>query len=320
MSNELTITSFNRDALRSQSKNKGSKTQFLTIPKDGNVVVRILPPFGPSSNGSIVAKHVLHWGLTNENGQQSPVKCSYHTSERYCPICEQVFSLKNELKQHVDESGNLLPNGNKERADSLKESVDKMGSRTSFFLNVVDNVDGQVKVLQIPSTAFEGMLEKIDEAVDKYKFDPTSLEKGVWFKFSKSGMGFKTKYSVDFKKITKKTADGEDAEVRDSTPLPHDLVESIKKQLSGSEGPMRELAEIYEARTARELKSFLDGAPVTSKKFKSNNSSSNASSSYEEPVSQEEVLMAPPLETTSNVKSEIDELRRKARAARGLSN
>lgn len=239
---------------------KYDTTKFLSIPKDGKVSVRILPPY--KSDG-VATKHVLHWGLTNDNGKMVPVKCSYHGPERYCPICEHVRTLEKELSLYVDKAGNMI-GGSKERVETLKETIYSLKPKTGFYMNVVDNTDNQIKVMQVPKTAFEDLVEKMGEYYTQKNTEPFNLQSGVWFTFSRKGKGFSTEYSCDFKKILKKTTDGEDAEVRDTTPLSQELVDTITKQLNGGDGLMKDLGSLYQTRSAADLKSFLDGAPVTS--------------------------------------------------------
>lgn len=297
---------------------KSSGTSFLSIPDGGKVSVRVLPPY---KGTGIAAKHVIHWGLTNENGGLTPVKCSYHGPERYCPICDHVRNLEKELNTYVDKDGNQLVSGTEDRTKALKESIGSLKAKTTYLLNVVDFTDGQIKVMQIPKTAFEQLIEKMEERFNQTKVDPTDLTKGIWFTFSRKGKGFNTVYSCDFKKILKTTADGEEAEVKDVSPLSAEVVTAVTSQLSGKDGSMRDLAALYTSRSAAELKSFLDGAPVTN--HRNTNQGNTLANKYLAHESESEELVVTPVvveqpktSSSQGMSKKIEEMRARANASK----
>jgi hypothetical protein len=239
----------------------GRKFDRLRIEKDQTVFVRIMPPFGEGSNRMLFHKYAIHWGFTTEDGGKRPISCSYPT-ERYCPVCEGVKEAKNELESYKDKKTGKYTGGSSERVDELTAYIRTFDVNNFFALNAV-TFDGRIVILELKKMAVDNLLARINEAVKVKKFDPISLDKGVWFAISREGEKLKTKYPVDFKKIVKKTADGEDAEVRDHSPMAPELVLEIKKQLAeGGMSPLYDTHTLHEPCTAKELKGYMDGDPL----------------------------------------------------------
>lgn len=250
------------------SPSGGRSFNRLKVPKNGTVVVRVLPAYGTGNNGYIYSKHTVHWGFTDADGNARPVACSY-PSERYCPVCDMVRQARSEtdeLRRQGVDSGN--------RYEQLKKTIDTMSPKTFYLFNVIDLVDGQVKMLELPKTAARGrgqeispnsLLGKIKEAFDKRKIDSVSLTSGAWLEVSRSGEGLNTIYSVDLNRITKLDSEGNEVESINRTPIEESTLSKIVAQLKGNSGPMYDIHTMYEPRTSLELKSFIDGAPVPNK-------------------------------------------------------
>lgn len=320
MSNEITL-SFNRDKILSGMSSSKSFNR-LKVPKNGSIVVRVLPPYGTNNQGALYHKYTVHWGFMDAEQNLRPVACSYPT-ERYCPVCDMVRQAKSdleELKRQGVDSGN--------RFDQLKKTVETYDAKTFFLFNVVDQADGEVKVLELPKTAVSGrgrevspnsLLGKMLEAIDKRKFDPVSLSNGVWFEVSRSGEGINTVYSVDFNRIIKTDADGNEFEALNRTPLEESLVSKVKAQTTGESGPMYDIHAMYEDRTSSQLKSFIDGAPVPSKKKQADADDDSAEDDTPPAPVQKATPKAPSLEkpapapSSGNMQSEIQRLREKAK-------
>lgn len=227
------------------------------IQPDKEQHYRILSPFGADAKGSLFHRYSIHWGLTGERGQQKPVACSYPT-EGFCPICKRVWDSEDELKraQEANDQASV-----KELTNYLKT----WRARRFFVYNAV-TADGRVVILEIPKTAHDQLMELVKDCVYNKGFDPTSLSDGVWFTFSKSGKGFKTEYKVKIKKIIVDPKEG--LEKPDRSPVSDDLVARITEQVkkAGEEGPMYDIHDLYEARSSRELQSFIEGGLVPDKR------------------------------------------------------
>lgn len=266
MSTDIAL-SFNLDKNLSGTSG-GRSFNRLKVPKNGSVVVRVLPPYGTNNQGALFSKYTVHWGFMDAEQNARPVACSYPT-ERYCPVCDMVKQARSEmeeLKRQGNDSG--------KRHEQLKRTVESFDAKTFFLLNVVDLADGEVKMLELTKTAVSGkgreiapnsLLGKIKEAVEKRKFDPVALNGGVWFEISRNGEGLNTVYSVDFNRITKIDSDGNEVETLNRSPIDESVVNKIKAQVKGEAGPMYDVHSMYEDRTSLQLKSFIDGAPVPNK-------------------------------------------------------
>ena len=331
MSNEIAL-SFNLDSMLPGSSS-GRNFNRLKVPKNGSIVVRFLPPYGTNHQGSIQSKHTIHWGFFDAEGKARPVACSYPT-ERYCPVCDMVRQAQSELEEMKRTGAN-----NQTREDQLKKTIESFNAKTFFLFNVVDFSDGEVKLLELPKTAVSGrgkqvspnsLAGKMIEARDKRKIDSTALDSGVWFEISRNGEGLNTVYSVDFSRITKLDAEGNEVESLNKTPINEATLSKITAQLSGQNGPMYDTHAMYEARTSLELKSLMDGAPVPSKsRNEESTNESKVSTKTEETVTKtSQVTKASPAplqsavastaassggNSTAAVQSEIQRLREKAR-------
>jgi len=261
MSEDL-VLSFDLDGALSSSKNGGKKDfTRLKVPKDGSLVLRILPPYGVNHGGVPFKEEAQHWGFLDENGDQKPVDCTY-SSEGSCPVCKKYFDLK-DVADKAKASG-----ATKEDVSLLMDEAFKFKSNRHYLLNVVDATDNTVKILEIPKTALDSLLKEITKNVKERKFDPLSLTTGCWFKFYKTGKMFNTEYFVETKKIIKETADGE-AEFTDKTPIDSELLEKIQEQLANptvTSGVLFDIHKLGKVKyTSGQLKAILDGAPVPKK-------------------------------------------------------
>lgn len=262
MSEDL-VLSFDLEGALSSSKSSGGKKDFtrLKVPKEGSLVLRVLPPFGTNHGGLPFKEEAQHWGFLDENGDQKPVDCTY-SSEGSCPVCKKYFELK-------DIADKAKANGaTKEEVTALNDEAFKFKSNRHYLLNVVDATDNTVKILEIPKTALDNLLKEISKNVKERRFDPLSLTSGCWFKFYKTGKMFNTEYFVETKKIIKNTEDGE-AEFTDKTQIDPELLAKIQEQLTSPEVTGGVLFDIHKLGrvkyTSGQLKAIMDGAPVPKK-------------------------------------------------------
>lgn len=325
MSTDIAL-SFNLDKNLSGTSS-GRSFNKLKVPKNGSVVVRVLPPYGSNNQGALFSKYTVHWGFMDSEQNIRPVACSY-TTERYCPVCDMVRQARSEMEELKHQG-----NDTGKRYEQLKKTVDSFDAKTFFLLNVVDLSDGEVKMLELTKTAVSGkgreiapnsLLGKIKEAVEKRKFDPIALTGGVWFEISRNGEGLNTVYSVDFNRVTKVDSDGNEVEALNRSPLEESTLNKIKAQLKGDTGPMYDIHTMYEERTSTQLKSFIDGVPVPNKAKKQaledetsgeaiESDSPRASAAVSTPKTPPAALDAATSSSSGNVQSEIQRLREKAK-------
>lgn len=236
----------------------GNRTPFERIPKDGVKYYRILPPFGANHQRQLYHKYQIHWGFLDENGNKKPVSCSYPT-EGFCPVCNLVKDTEEQIKRKKEQGAS------EDECKTLTEIARERKSQKFYVYNAVSYDEKKVVILQLPWTASEELKRKMMVAVQEKGFDPTSLTSGVWFRFERTGTGLKTKYHVDFKKETV-MVDGEELEKNDRSAFPESLLETLNKQYAGEleDGPLVDIHDLYETRTAQELGMYLNGTPVKS--------------------------------------------------------
>ena len=193
MSNKIKL---NLDSLKSRREWKRHKV------KDGHNVFRILPPFGEASNGYPYRKWQIIWGLTDpESGRARPFASSM-TSEKRCPVTEYV----NELKKRADGLEAQLKASGASKDDvtaclkDLRELINNLSPKTVYIYNAADKA-GEVGLLELKSTAHKAMKTQMNQYIQDYNQDPTSLnsaddDSGVWFDITRQGMGRDTEYDV----------------------------------------------------------------------------------------------------------------------------
>lgn len=239
----------NLESLKSRREWKRHKV------KDGHNVFRILPPFGEASNGYPYRKWQIIWGLVDpENGRSRPFASSL-TSEKRCPVTEFTDALKN--KAETIESLMKASGANKEdinsRLKDLRDLIANLSPKTVYVYNAVDK-SGEVGLLELKSTAHKAMKTQMNQYIQDYNQDPTSLscaddDSGVWFDITRQGMGRDTEYDVKKCQTKVKTAQGISF-VDDRSPLPDNVVENY-------DNLAYDLSAVYQVKTYDELEEIL---------------------------------------------------------------
>lgn len=239
----------NLDSLKSRREWKRHKV------KDGHNVFRILPPFGEASNGYPYRKWQIIWGLVDpESGRARPFASSM-TSEKRCPVTEYV----NELKKRADtlEAQLKASGAGKDdvtaRLKDLRELINNLSPKTVYIYNAADKA-GEVGLLELKSTAHKAMKEKMNQYIQDYNQDPTSLnsaddDSGVWFDITRQGLGRDTEYDV--LKCQSRVKNGAALSfVDDRSPLPDSIVENY-------DNLAYDLTSVYQVKTFDELTEIL---------------------------------------------------------------
>ena len=244
----------NLDSLKSRKEWKRHKV------KDGNNIYRILPPFGEASNGYPYRKWQIIWGLTDpESGRARPFASSL-TSEKKCPVHEFV----QELKKRAENMTSLMTAAGSSKEDikarlaGLNELIGNIVPKTVYIYNAADRA-GEVGLLELKSTAHKSMKAQMNQYIQDYNQDPTSLnsaddDSGVWFNVIRSnetGQFRDTVYEVKKVQTKVKTANGVPSFVDDRSPLPEAVTENY-------DNLAYDLSSIYQTKTYDELKEVLD--------------------------------------------------------------
>jgi hypothetical protein len=204
--------------------------------KSGHNVYRILPPFGDNSNGYPYKKWQLIWGLADpKTGRVHPYASSLMTDKR-CPVAEYVAQLNERLGKMESE---LRAAGLDDKALTkhpkyarLSKFTRDITPKTVYLYNAADK-SGAVGLLELKSTAHKSMKTKMNEYIQDYNQDPTSLssaddDSGVWFDVVRAGEGFKTEYKVEKCQKKEKDPNGRVTFVDDRSPLADVVVENYQ--------------------------------------------------------------------------------------------
>jgi hypothetical protein len=265
MSEQEFEVSFDLEGNQGAIGSSGKSWDRKQIEQDETVHFKVLPPYGTNHRNLLFHKYEIHWGFVTAEGGKRPVSCSYPT-ERFCPVCEIVKSAQNERDSYFkkDPAGGkpIQIGGTKERIEELDDTIFQFKAKVYFAVNAYLS-DGRVVILELKKTAVENLMGKIEIAIKKKKFDPTSLRTGAWFEITRTGKKLMTKYPVEFKKISK-VVDGEELEKIDRTSMPEELAVQIEAQLQGAEGPLYDIHTLQKPTTSAQLQRYLEGEPLPS--------------------------------------------------------
>jgi len=241
----------NLDALKSRREWKRHKVV------DGHNVFRILPPFGESSNGYPYRKWQIIWGLKDaETGRKRPFASSI-IAEKRCPVVEFAAELKTRsevIRADLQRQG-LSEDSIKEKLKLLNEVISDLSPKTVYTYNAVDR-SGEVGLLELKSTAHKKMKAQMNQYIQDYNQDPTSLnsaddDSGVWFDVTRQGLGRDTEYDVKKCQTKRRDPSGRVIFEDDRTPLPEAVSENF-------ENLAYDLSSVYQVKTYDELKEVLD--------------------------------------------------------------
>ena len=241
----------NLDALKSRREWKRHKVV------DGHNVFRILPPFGETSNGYPYRKWQIIWGLKDaETGRKRPFASSI-TSKKRCPVVEFAAELKkrsDSLRADLQRQG-VSEDTIRDKLKSLNELVSDLSPKTVYTYNAVDR-SGEVGLLELKSTAHKKMKAQMNQYIQDYNQDPTSLnssddDSGVWFDITRQGLGRDTEYDVKKCQSKRRDPSGRVIFEDDRTPLPEAVSQNF-------ENLAYDLSSVYQVKTYDELKEVLD--------------------------------------------------------------
>jgi hypothetical protein len=225
--------------------------------EEGNNIYRFLPPFGDSANGYPYRRWMVIWGLLDpDSGRVRPYASPITGNEKACPVMEYVKGLSEKaetLKSNLKAQG-ATDDQIKERLKSLQKVIGNLRPKGVYAWNAVDKA-GKVGLLEIKSTAHKKLKALMNEYLNDYRQDPTSInsdddDSGVWFNIKRIGKGFDTEYDAE-KVQEKRKVDGRLTFVDDRSPLPESVIENWEEEAY-------DLSSIYQTKSYDEIKAILD--------------------------------------------------------------
>lgn len=217
------------------SSGSGKGITNITL-KEGDNLLRILPPFGTNHRGVPFAEVNLHWFQLDEKSRR-PLRCSYPT-ERYCPVCEEANILYKEKEELVeefkDDKGRVdwksLPKNLSVKYKDLNDKFSALRASKGWYYNAL-TPSGTVGVLRLSKTAATDLGNLIVKAVKEFGFNPLSLKNGATFNFKKMKTGplpMNVEYKVEFLMKSEKTANGVSLNI-DTSPVADGIIENFEK-------------------------------------------------------------------------------------------
>ena len=208
----------NLDSLRPTKEIKRHKV------KEGTSVFRILPPHGENSNGYPYRKWAISWLQDPTSGNRRPYVSTLSTEGR-CPLVEYTKNLQTKADKMKSEGAS------KEELRKIQELISIFRPKNSFLYNASDK-DGNVGILELKATAHDQLKKHMGDYIKDYNQDPTSLnsdaeDSGVWFKFTRTGQKFDTKYAVE-KEQMKLKENGRIVFADDRSALPEHVVQNYE--------------------------------------------------------------------------------------------
>lgn len=217
----------NQDALKSRREWKRH-----TIQK-GNNVFRILPPFGDVEvhNNYPYRKWSTVWLVDPKTNNRRPFASPLTDGETECPVLEYT----DKLNKFIDKTKSALEAKGfseekvKDKLKGLREVAWQIKVQHSYVYNASDK-SGEVGILELKSTAHQGIKKMMNQYIKEYGQDPTTLDSdiadnaGVWFMITKEGDGKMTEYKVEFNQVKEKQANGKISKEDDRTPLSDNIV------------------------------------------------------------------------------------------------
>lgn len=221
--------SINQDSLKSRREWKRHQIQ------KGSNVFRILPPFGDVEvhNNYPYRKWSTAWLVDPKTGTRRPFATPLTDGEQECPIREYSDKLNKfiDKKKSSLEAIGVSEEKIKDKLKAIREVAWNIKVQHSYVYNASDK-SGEVGLLELKSTAHQGIKKMMNQYIKEYGQDPTTLESdvsdnaGVWFLITKEGDGKMTEYKVEFNQVREKLPNGKISKEDDRTALSDNIIDN----------------------------------------------------------------------------------------------
>lgn len=231
--------------------------------KDGNNIIRIIPPIGSYAKSGKWFQYVaLEWGYKDSAGNnrpfQDPSVQNYKSKmwEVDTLARQRRVELEAKHKQAVEmgRSGQL----SKEDVEKVKELKEQFNLEKKYYVNAI-NDKGEIVLFKIGYKAKQALEAEIKKLRDK-GVDPLSVDNGRFFNIFRQGSGFDTVYSVSVvSENINAVVNGETMVVQKE--VKHVLDETILKRLSTEATDLGTLSEKYPIIEAAQVDAIVKGGP-----------------------------------------------------------
>jgi len=225
--------------------------------KDGDNILRPLPPFGEACNGYPYVYWSVTWGLSDPSTGNRRPYADCKPDEGSSPIWEYLDLLRPKVEKIKME---LAAEGKTEEEIKaiLKDTnifISNLRPKGVYAYNMIDK-SGSVGITELKTTAHKQMLKLMNDYIMDYNQDPTSLgsdaaDSGVWTNVSRTGTNFDTAYEVKKNQIMVK-------DPNTGVPSYQDDRESIPESVATDyENMGYDLTAIYQKKSYDELREIL---------------------------------------------------------------
>jgi hypothetical protein len=209
------------------------KKNFFKV-KDGSQEYRILPPFAElAKEGRWAVYESVHWGYKDSNGKFKIFRCIQQKKgtmiSKECPECSSIAAktkARDAKKEELQKKGKNA-NEIKELLTPFNDWLQAHNNQRCWYVNAMNSA-GEIGRLEIKHTCYQALMAEIRELLKK-GIDPLDPAKGVWFKFTRTGMGRDTKYKVDVAKEVV-TVNGDELMRTKFAPLTPDVLERMQSE------------------------------------------------------------------------------------------
>lgn len=236
---------------KAQYETKKRKNYFSI--KEGDHLFRILPPLGNLADKSKWAVYYsVHYGYLNSEKKMKPF-----ASPEWRNPKTKVIEVRDAAKDRIKEMEKALDEakkaGNVAVVKALEEMLRTYNLDSHWYMNAI-NANGEIGLLKIRHKAKLALDAEIKKLV-AMGIDPTSVDQGRFFEFSRTGSGRDTVYSVRVAK-KKENIPGHGIVEKDWI---HVLDESIIARLDSE---AFELDRIFPRPTEEEVRAIVEGDKI----------------------------------------------------------
>jgi hypothetical protein len=164
----------NLDKVRARYQEMGGDNKWFKAKPNTTTIIRIMPPWGPSADGSFFLTGGLHYGFSI-GGRDRAIACKRVSGKGECPVCTLVDALRN--------SGD----------DEHKELGDRLRVRPKYWVNLIVRPKKEGEAVDEKVYMFGGNKKFIDalmSAMEDSDFgDITDPEEGHDVKIKRTGAG-----------------------------------------------------------------------------------------------------------------------------------
>jgi hypothetical protein len=216
MTDNTEIEDFFGEAKEANSGSSLNWKQHTISDKQPNIY-RIAPPLKTSTSGRWKVHGRVHYGymVPNEQNPDKPrhkpflciQKKNYKTKmiEQDCPECSLLQYIqsqfeaqeKNLIERALKEgkSKEVAETEAKEFISGVRKSTQPHNLDSKWFV-LAKNLSGEWAILKLGTTAMKAFEDACKKYTTEMGEDPLNAKTGVWFEFTRTGLGFDTRYTA----------------------------------------------------------------------------------------------------------------------------